>query len=87
MFSFGEDDLSYHKTATQSMTYDGSETLYRAGNAVDRNTLTCMRTTEIGKNSVDKSVWWKVDLGGLYSIYSINIIFKNYDSSHGKYLM
>lgn len=83
MFSFWKDDLSYHKNATQSVTYAGAETLYGAGNAVDRNTLTCMRTTEIGKSSVDKSVWWKVDLDGLYSIYSINIFFKNYDG-HGK---
>lgn len=80
MFSFWKDDLSYHKTATQSITFTGGETLYGAGNAVDRNTQTCMRTREIGRNSVDKTVWWKVDLGGLYSIYSINIIFKNYDS-------
>uniref|UniRef100_A0A8W8NPB9 EGF-like domain-containing protein n=1 Tax=Magallana gigas TaxID=29159 RepID=A0A8W8NPB9_MAGGI len=26
-------------------------------------------------------VWWKVDLGGVYNIYSINILFKNYDGS------
>nr|XP_034321740.1 multiple epidermal growth factor-like domains protein 11 [Crassostrea gigas] len=38
-----------------------------------------MRTREIGRNSPHKTMWWKVDLGGLYNIYSINIIFKNYD--------
>lgn len=78
--SFFKDDLSYHKTATQSKTYPGNETGYRAGNAVDRNTLTCMRTVDIGTTSQDKTVWWKVDLGGVYSIYSVNILFKNYDS-------
>lgn len=83
MFSFFQDDLSYHKTATQSVTYAGAETLYGAGNAVDRNSLTCMRTREIGRNSPNKTMWWRVDLGGMYSIYSINIIFKNYDG-HGK---
>lgn len=77
--SFWKDDLSYHKTATQSITYTGGETLYGAGNAVDRNTLTCMRTREIGTRSPDKTVWWTVDLGDVYSIYSINILFKDYD--------
>lgn len=86
MFSFLKDDLSYHKTATQSITYTSSATLYGAGNAVDRNTLTCMRTKEIGTSSPVKTVWWKVDLGGVYSIYSINILFKNYDGL-GKCLM
>ena len=38
-----------------------------------------MRTKEIGINSPDKTVWWKVDLGGVYNIYSVNIAFKNYD--------
>lgn len=73
------DNLSYHKTATQSKTYPGDETLYGAGNAVDRNTLTCMRTISIGTSSPDKTVWLKVDMGGVYSIYSINILFKNYE--------
>lgn len=86
MFSFWKDDLSYHKTANQSMTYPGVETLYGAGNAVDRKTRTCMRTKEIGRSSLDKTVWWKVDLGGLYSIYNVNIIFENYDGL-GKCLM
>lgn len=86
MFSFWKDDLSYHKTATQSITYTGSEALYGAGNAVDRNTLTCMRTINIRTSSPEKTVWWKVDLDGVYSIYSINILFKNYDGL-GKCLM
>uniref|UniRef100_A0A8W8P1M3 Uncharacterized protein n=1 Tax=Magallana gigas TaxID=29159 RepID=A0A8W8P1M3_MAGGI len=42
-----------------------------------------MRTLEIGSNSPYKTVWWKVDLGGVYSIYSINVLFKNYDDWDG----
>lgn len=86
MFSFWKDDLSYNKTATQSITFTGIEMLYDAGNAVDRKTLTCTRTRDIGRSSPFKTMWWKVDLGGRYSIYSINIIFKNYDGL-GKCLM
>lgn len=72
------DDLSYNKLATQShSTY--LDTHHGAMNAVDRDISTCMRTEYIGYNSPDKTAWWKVDLGGVYSIYSINILFKNYD--------
>lgn len=74
------DDLSYNKSATQSHTFKG--TIYEAGRAVDRNTTTCMRTLEIGTTSYYKTVWWKVDLGGVYSIYSINILFRNYDGNN-----
>ena len=38
-----------------------------------------MRTESIGQNNPYKTVWWKVDLGGVYNIYSVNILFKNYD--------
>nr|XP_034321045.1 protein draper isoform X1 [Crassostrea gigas] len=38
-----------------------------------------MRTNLIGSNGIDKTVMWKVDLGGVYSIYSVNILFKNYE--------
>lgn len=37
--------------------------MYSARNAVDRNPSTCMRTNNVGPNSPDKTVWWKVDLG------------------------
>ena len=37
-----------------------------------------MRTDAIGLNSPDKTVWWMVDLGRSYNIYSVNILFKNY---------
>ena len=72
-----KDDLSHNKDASQSHTYPG--TTYGAESAVDGNTATCMRTKDIGPNSPDKTVWWKVDLGGVYNIYSVNILFKNYD--------
>lgn len=39
-----------------------------------------MRTGEIGRNAPQKTVWWKVDLGRVHNIYSINIAFKSYDS-------
>lgn len=68
------------------MTYAIGETQYVAGNALDRNSLTCMRTVDIGTRSPHKTMWWKVDLGGVYSIYSVNILFKNYDGL-GKCLM
>ena len=77
-----KDDLSYNKDASQSPTFLG--TGYGAEYAVDRNTATCMRTDIIGPNSPYKTVWWKVDLGGVYNIYSVNILFKNYDG-HGMY--
>ncbi|XP_052693424.1 cell death abnormality protein 1-like [Crassostrea angulata] len=72
------DDLSFNTHATQSHTYSDWNLFY-ASSAVDRNTSTCMRPREIGRNSQEKTVWWKVDLGGVYNIYSINILFKNYD--------
>ena len=41
-----------------------------------------MRTDEIGAGIYvpEKKMWWKVDLGGVYNIYSVNIMFKNYDA-------
>ena len=79
--SFFKDDLSYKKNTSQSHTFpeSGSGPGNGAENAVDRNTATCMRTSQIGPNSPYKTVWWKVDLGGVYNIYSVNILFKNYD--------
>ena len=78
---FFKDDLSYKKDASQSHTFPESVLGpgYGAEKAVDGDTATCMRTKEIGQNSQDKTVWWKVDLGGVYNIYSVNILFKNYD--------
>lgn len=66
------------KAATQSHTFYGG-TFYDANNAVDGNIVTCLRTEEIGRNDPDKTVWWKVNLGDLGNIYSISILFKNYN--------
>ena len=73
--------MSKNKFATQSTTaashrYDPNRNV--AGNAGDRNITTCMRTYGIGPTSPEKTVWWKVDLGGEYNIYSVSIKFKNY---------
>ena len=84
-FYMDTDDLSRQKTATQSTTYLGANDLYKASNAVDRNITTCMRTDVIGTSTQipEKTVWWRVDLGGVHNILSVNILFKNYDG-HGK---
>lgn len=81
---FCTDDLSFKAVASQSTTHEGSIILYAASNAVDRDTDTCMRTDKIGITAPGKTVWWKVDLGGTFNIYSINILFKNYDN-YGMY--
>lgn len=71
------DDISHNKIATQSHTNNNND----ASKAVDGDTTTCMQTETIGvgTNFIHKMVWWKVDLGKVYSIYSINIQFRNYD--------
>ena len=71
------DDLSINKVATQSKTAPPTN-VFTAGNAVDRDITTCMRTEGIGLTNPDKAEWWKVDLGGVYNIYSVKILFKNY---------
>lgn len=77
------DDISNNKVATQSHTYPGG--MYEARFAVDRTTATCMRTEPIGSYFFDSTVWWKVDLGRVYNIYTINIFFRNYEG-YGMYL-
>lgn len=81
------DNLSLKKNAFQSPIIT-SDLLYqyRAGNAVDGNTGTCMRTNDIGTAALHKATWWKVDLGGVYNIYDINVLFKHYDNL-GTYVM
>lgn len=74
---FSKDNLSYKKVATQSHTSPGNN--YVASKAVDGDIATCMRTQDIGGNTPYKTVWWKVDLGGVFSIYRINILFKDYE--------
>lgn len=54
---------------------------YVAKNAVDGEIATCTRANAIGTGIgyLYKAVWWKVDLKGVYSIYSISIFFKTYN--------
>ena len=70
--------MSKGRVATQSTSYSYHD-LYKADNAVDRDTTTCMKTDPIGPTNPDITVWWKVDLGVVYNIYSVNILFKNYE--------
>ncbi|XP_061170725.1 uncharacterized protein LOC133180172 [Saccostrea echinata] len=59
-------------------------TRYVARNAVDREKSSCTRNYEIGRTSPHTSVLWRVDLGDIYSIYSIRILFKDYGSAYEK---
>ncbi|XP_061170722.1 uncharacterized protein LOC133180169 [Saccostrea echinata] len=77
------DDLSYGKASSQILTLPppllpNDQTVNLASNAVDRNPSTCTGTEPIGTSSKYTSVWWRVDLGGIYSIHSIRILFKDY---------
>lgn len=75
-FSLLKDNISVNKIATQSHTYGGITN--GASKAVDGSTATCMKADTIGYTSIHKTVWWKVDLGRVYNIYRIDIMFKNY---------
>lgn len=79
------DDLSFKAVASQYPITPDPHHQYVASNALDRNTTTCMRTNDIGTNAPYNTTWWKVDLGEVYSIFSINIMFKTYES-YGMYL-
>lgn len=74
-FFLSIDDISHNKIATQSHTNNNND----ASRAVDGNTETCMQSRAIGPNSPDTTVWWKVDLGEINNIYTINIQFRNHD--------
>lgn len=37
-----------------------------------------MRTEAIGTTSVYEKTWWYVDLGGVYNVYNIKILFMDY---------
>ncbi|XP_052694707.1 multiple epidermal growth factor-like domains protein 6 [Crassostrea angulata] len=78
-FTFAYDDLSFKANASQSPLVLDLRNEYEANRALDRNKATCMRTADIGTRALHKTTWWKVDLGGVYSIYDINIVFKNYE--------
>lgn len=72
------DDISHNKIASQSHTYNDND----ASKAVDGNTATCMQSNAIGVGTSFsyRTVWWKVDLGEVHNIFSINIQFRNYNS-------
>lgn len=84
MTYFYTDDLSFKAVASQSKIALGQPIAYAASNAVDRDIATCTRADEIGMNALDKTTWWKVDLNGTFNIFSINILFKNYEN-YGMY--
>jgi hypothetical protein len=78
------DDLSKDKDAIQSKTRLCSPTSQcLAKNAVDRIYSTCMNADAFGILTPYKTMWWSVDLGAVYSIYSINVVFKDYVSTSG----
>lgn len=57
-----------------------------AGKAVDGNMSTCMRTDDIGITTTYSKTWWYVDLGGIYNVYNIRIVFKDYPG-YSKYVI
>lgn len=73
--TWGFDNLSTNKPTEQYIEADTC-TKCVAGNAVDGNNETCMRTKDIGINSNIHTTWWYVDLGNNYSLYSIRIEFQ-----------
>lgn len=63
--------------ATQSHTMiDNTATGTDASNAVDRNTATCMKSHTKGINSPEKTVWWKVNLGGVLAFKALTCCLK-----------
>lgn len=78
------DDLSTGQKTEQSPNYKCiPSSKCAANNAVDKIFSTCMRTDTVGANSQNKAVWWFVDLGNTYSIYSVRILFKDYGHPYG----
>lgn len=81
-FLFYKDDLLFNKVVIQLYIYLGIG--YDVNNVVDGNIVMCMRIKVIGLNNFDKIVWWRVDFGGFRNIYSISVLFKNYNG-YGDY--
>lgn len=72
------ENLSADKSTAQYRNIDTCNTC-DAGRAVDGDMNTCMRTEDIGRTSVyDKITWWYVDLGDVYNVYNIRILFRDY---------
>ncbi|XP_062587741.1 uncharacterized protein LOC134249391 [Saccostrea cucullata] len=85
--TYGYDNLSVGKITTQSSLWTCHSqlcNLYASNNAVDGNMSTCMRADTIGLSNSSKTVWWRVDLGDIKSIYSIRIQFKDYGADSNK---
>jgi hypothetical protein len=60
-------NVALQATANQSSTFiSGSGTSFDASNAIDGDDSTFSHTR-------DSSSWWEVDLGGIYSVESVNI--------------
>lgn len=77
-FNFLTDDLSANKLAKQYKT--ASTCISCVGTkAVDLDNSSCARMDDIGTTSPDKSTWWYVDLGDIYSLYNIRIQFEDYE--------
>ncbi|XP_062604727.1 multiple epidermal growth factor-like domains protein 10 [Saccostrea cucullata] len=81
----GYDNLSEGKHSIQSSTWGCPQQncyLYAANNAVDGDISTCMRTDTFGMTSSHQTVWWRVDLGDIKSIYSIRIQFRDFGQEY-----
>lgn len=79
------ENLSENKQTDQYRKIDTSICqLCASGGAVDGNTGTCMRTEDIGTTSNTDKTWWYVDMGGVYNVHNIRILFKDY-SGYSKY--
>lgn len=78
ILTYGFDNLSANKPTDQyRQTYTCRSC--GAGKAVDGNMSTCMRTDDIGiTTAFDSKTWWYVDLGGIYNVYNIRILFRDY---------
>lgn len=81
------ENLSENGQTDQYRNIDTSNCPFCAsGRAVDGDNGTCMRTEDIGTTSFyDKKTWWYVDLGGVYNLYNIRILFKDYPG-YSKYV-
>ncbi|XP_062573664.1 platelet endothelial aggregation receptor 1-like isoform X2 [Saccostrea cucullata] len=80
----GYDHLSFNKTTEHSQNYNNCYLakycdIYHSRNAVDRNNDTCTRTRPIEPSNWSNQTWWYVDLGGIYNVYKVNIIFRLYE--------
>ncbi|XP_056002460.1 receptor-type tyrosine-protein phosphatase alpha-like isoform X2 [Ostrea edulis] len=81
--SYGYDDLSKGQNANQfPIRICEPLSICAANNAVDRISSTCMTTKKIGLNSPEKTTWWFVNLGDVYSIYSVRILFKEHGPTY-----